>query len=61
VRQTQGPAALNFLDLWPMVEITANPASGVPVNEVRKLCETLAEEVRKELRLSVEYRLRWLE
>jgi multidrug efflux system membrane fusion protein len=61
VRETQGPAALNFLDLWPMVEITANPASGVPVHEVRKLCETLAEEVRKELRLTAEYRLRWLE
>jgi multidrug efflux system membrane fusion protein len=61
VRQTEGPAALNFLDLWPMVEITANPASGVPVPEARKLCETLAEEVRKELQLTAEYRLRWLE
>ena len=61
VRETQGPAALHFLDLWPMVEITANPASGVPVHEARRLCETLAEEVRQELRLTREYRLSWLE
>jgi|GEM_PF-71604 len=61
LRETQGPAALHFLDLWPMVEITANPASGVPVHEARRLCETLAEEVRNELRLTAEYRLSWLE
>jgi multidrug efflux pump subunit AcrB len=60
VRQTDAPLALDFLDLLPMVEITANPASGVKRDEARKLCETLAEEVRKELRLPAEYRLRWL-
>lgn len=60
VRQTDAPLALDFLDFFPMVEITANPASGVKLDEARKLCETRAEEVRKELRLPAEYRLSWL-
>jgi multidrug efflux pump subunit AcrB len=60
LRETEGPAALDFLDFWPMVEITANPASGVNLDQARKLCETLAEEVRKELQLPADYRLFWL-
>jgi multidrug efflux pump subunit AcrB len=60
VQQTEAPAALDFLDGLPMIEITANPASGVKLEEARKLCETLAEEVRKELRLPADYRLFWL-
>jgi len=43
------------------VEITAGPEAGVPLDQGRKVCETLAEEVRKELRLSAEYRLTWLQ
>jgi len=60
VRETEGSAALDFLDLRPMVEITANPASGQTLAAARKVCETLAAEVRKELRLSADYRLIWL-
>jgi multidrug efflux pump subunit AcrB len=60
VREIAGPSTLDFLDGLPMLEITANRGAGVTVEEVRKLCETQAEVVRKELRLSAEYRLTWL-
>jgi membrane fusion protein, multidrug efflux system len=60
VHETEAPRALDFLDSWPMVEITANPSSGVKLEEARKRCETLAEEVRKEMRLPKNYRLVWL-
>jgi RND family efflux transporter MFP subunit len=61
VRETEGSAVLDFLDGRPMVEITANLASGVRLAEARKLCETLAEEARKELQLTADYRLFWLQ
>ncbi|HEY7157509.1 MAG TPA: efflux RND transporter permease subunit, partial [Gemmataceae bacterium] len=61
VSQTEAPRALDFLDFFPMIEITANPASGVKLEEARKLCEKLAEEVRKELQLPADYRLFWLQ
>ena len=60
VRETEVPAVLDFLDSRPMVEVTANPATEVSIEEARKLCEAVAEEVRKELRLPAEYRLTWL-
>jgi multidrug efflux pump subunit AcrB len=60
VREVEAPEALDFLDGRPMVEVTANPAAGVAPARARTQCETLAEEVRKELRLSAAYRLRWL-
>jgi multidrug efflux pump subunit AcrB len=60
VREVKGASALERLDGQPMVEITANPASEVSLAEVRLLCETLAEQVRKELRLPATYRLAWL-
>jgi RND family efflux transporter MFP subunit len=60
MRETVGPVALDLLDSRPMVSITANPESGVPLDEVRGLCEKLAEEVRKELRLEAAYGLTWL-
>jgi hypothetical protein len=44
-----------------MLEITANRGAGATGDQVRKLCEALAEEVRKELRLSGEYKLIWLQ
>jgi hypothetical protein len=44
-----------------MVEITANLASGVTPAEAHSLCEGLAEEVRKELKLPREYRLTWMQ
>jgi RND family efflux transporter MFP subunit len=59
--ETEAPLVLDFLDGMPMVPITANHESSVTFQEAHKLCETLAEEIRKELRLSAEYRLTWLE
>jgi RND family efflux transporter MFP subunit len=61
VREVEEPLALDFLDLRPMVELTANPASGVSAEAAQKLCATLAEEVRKELGLTAGYRLIWLQ
>ncbi len=43
-----------------MVELTANPAAGVSVEEGRRLCEKLADDVRQELRLLQEYGVSWL-
>jgi RND family efflux transporter MFP subunit len=60
VRETEGPRALDRLDLRPMVEITANLGPGASADEVRRLCEKLGEEVRRELRLPAEYGLAWL-
>jgi multidrug efflux pump subunit AcrB len=60
VRETDGPRTLDFLDCQPMVEITANLASGTFDEQMRKRCETVAEDVRKDLGLSAEYRLTWL-
>jgi multidrug efflux pump subunit AcrB len=60
VRDMEGPQAVDYLDFTPMVELTANPAQGVSMVQARTLCEKLAEEVRKELRLPGNYRLRWL-
>lgn len=61
VRETEGPRTLDFLDSQPMVEITANLAAGTFDDPVRKLCETVANEVHKDLGLSGEYRLTWLQ
>jgi multidrug efflux pump subunit AcrB len=61
LREVKGPTVLVRLDGRPMGEITANLAPGVPPAEARSLCERLAEEVRKELRLPREYRLTWLQ
>ena len=44
-----------------MVTVTANPASGMSLAQACALCETLAEEVRKELRLPEAYKLTWLQ
>jgi multidrug efflux pump subunit AcrB len=60
VREIRAPRALDRLDGRPMVEVTANPAAGVSLARARALCESLAEEVRRELRLPAEYRLTWL-
>jgi multidrug efflux pump subunit AcrB len=61
VRAREEDATVDRLDMYPMVEITGNPAPGEPLAAVRKLCETLADEVRKDLGLPAEYRLAWLE
>ena len=61
IRESNEPPALDFLNRRPMVQITANPASQTSTAQARTLCETAAEEVRKQLRLPAAYRLRWLE
>jgi hypothetical protein len=44
-----------------MIEITANPAPGISLGEIRTLCKTLAAAVHEELRLTADYRLTWLD
>jgi multidrug efflux pump subunit AcrB len=60
IRNVEGPAVVDRLNLEPMVEVSANPAAGVSLGQARALCEAAAEEVRRELRLPAEYRLTWL-
>lgn len=60
VRKVESPLALDFLDFCPMVELTANAEAGVSLEAGKKLCTTLADEVRKEMGLTAEYRLTWL-
>jgi multidrug efflux pump subunit AcrB len=60
VREFEALGVLERLNLEPMMALTANPAPGASLADARSLCETLAEEVRKELQLPKEYRLRWL-
>jgi multidrug efflux pump subunit AcrB len=55
IRLATGPAAVERLDMYPMVEISANPAAGVTLAAARALCEkTAAEE------LGPEFRMAWL-
>jgi multidrug efflux pump subunit AcrB len=61
VRADLAPGLVARLDGRPMVEITGNPTAGLSVAQARTLCDRLAEEVRKELHLSADYRLAWLE
>jgi multidrug efflux pump subunit AcrB len=56
-----GTACIERFNSAPMVDLTANPASGVSVAEARALCRKLADDVRKQLNLSAEYRLSWLD
>jgi multidrug efflux pump subunit AcrB len=60
VRADLAPGLIARLDGRPMVEITANPTAGLSVAQARTFCDRLAEEVRKELHLSADYRLAWL-
>ena len=61
VREVEQPQALDFLDIFPMVEVTASPAPGVSVADAQKHCAALADEVRRELGLRPEYRVIWLQ
>jgi multidrug efflux pump subunit AcrB len=61
VREVKAASVLERLNGQPMEQITANPASEVSPAEARALCERVAEEVRKELRLPAAYRLTWLQ
>jgi multidrug efflux pump subunit AcrB len=59
VREVEAAATVERFNLLPMVVLTANPAPGVSLARARADCAALAEEVRKELGLSAEYRLAW--
>jgi len=60
LRETKTADVVERLNLYPAVAVTANPAPGVSLAQVRALCETLLEEARKELGLTDGYRLQWL-
>lgn len=60
VREVEQPQALDFYNFLPLVELTANTATGVSVDTGEKLRKQVAEEVCKVLGLSAEYRLAWL-
>jgi multidrug efflux pump subunit AcrB len=55
VRDTTGPRAVGRYNMYPMVEVTANPAPGVSLAEARERCEAIAREV-----LPVGYGVGWL-
>jgi multidrug efflux pump len=61
MKTTTAPAAILRLDMMPAVHITANPAADVSPAEARKLCATLFDQARKELRLPSEYKLTWFQ
>jgi multidrug efflux pump subunit AcrB len=54
IRRDERVAAIERLNMYGMVAITANPAAGVSLSEARALCESLADEVRKELGMTSE-------
>jgi multidrug efflux system membrane fusion protein len=61
VREVEVPRALDYLDFYPMVQLTANIEPGASPAAGQKLCVELAEEVRRDLGLTPEYRLMWLQ
>jgi multidrug efflux pump subunit AcrB len=61
LREVTAPEVEARLNLRPMAELTANLAAGTPLSDIRTLCETLAGDVRAELRLPADYRLTWLD
>jgi multidrug efflux pump subunit AcrB len=60
VRTTTGPAFVDRFNMYPIVEVSANPAAGVSLDQIHAICEALFGAVRKELGLSEEFRLTWL-
>jgi len=59
IEEIRAPLVLQRFNGQPMVEITANVGAG-SLARIRQLCETVAGEVRQELRLPERYRLTWL-
>jgi len=55
VRQDFGPMAVERLDLYPMMQINANPAKGVSLKEARALCDKIAAE-----EMGPGFRMTWL-
>ncbi len=60
VQTVNDPLVLDRFNGKPAVQLTANPAVGTSIAEARTLCERLADEVRRELRLPAAYRVSWL-
>jgi multidrug efflux pump subunit AcrB len=60
-RTVEGPEVLTCFNKDFLVEVTANPAPGVSLAEIRKLCESQMEAARRELRLPASFRLTWLQ
>jgi multidrug efflux pump subunit AcrB len=52
IQTNDEPGVIERWNLYSCVHVTANPAPGVPIAEARKLCETAADEARKQLGLS---------
>ena len=59
LEKVQTPETVDRLDGQPMVEIIANSAGGTSLAEIRTLCLTLFDEIRKDLGLSAEFTLVW--
>jgi multidrug efflux pump subunit AcrB len=55
VRMTNGPKAVERLDMYSMFEISGNPAPGVALKDARAICERIAKE-----ELGQGFRLVWL-
>ncbi len=51
-----GPVVIERLNMYPMVEISANPAPGVTLKDARALCEKTAQEA-----LGRSMRYQWIE
>ena len=60
VRMTAGPPFIDRFNLYPIVEVSANPAAGASLDQIHSICEALFGAIRKELGLSEAYRLSWL-
>jgi multidrug efflux pump subunit AcrB len=57
VHAVEDPTVIDRFDTQPMVAITAKSAPDVSLKEAFQVCERQAEELRKDLRLSPDYRL----
>jgi len=60
VRTTAGPPFIDRFNMYPIMEVSANPAAGISLDQIHTICETLFGVIRKELGLSEGYRLSWL-
>ncbi len=61
VRTITAPRVIVRLDMKPAVEVSANLVSGVTPEQARAACEAEFAAARRELKLSDEYRLTWLQ
>jgi multidrug efflux pump subunit AcrB len=61
VRAVDSPLIVERVNLYPALGITANPVPGMALTEARALCESLAEDIRRELGLSAHCRLIWVQ